>query len=174
MQPQHHILITNASLINGVNLIFNTTSNSTSNTINAMILPNNIHIVNWTPSNISSNQNYKTNHTGNAFADPMLNMPSNSATNTTSNQDHHHGHHVHARCTSQSNDSNSNHPNQTAFAEGTNRWHTNKIQSRNFPCTVCGKSFKRKYNLSMHARVHTKIKPFKCSICNKSFSQKHR
>ena len=44
---------------------------------------------------------------------------------------------------------------------------------RSFVCTVCKKSFKRKYNLSSHViNFHSDKKPFKCKICSKSFKTK--
>ncbi|XP_032420422.1 zinc finger and SCAN domain-containing protein 2-like isoform X2 [Xiphophorus hellerii] len=38
-------------------------------------------------------------------------------------------------------------------------------------CDICGKSFKKKFNLKQHYRIHTGERPFCCEICGKSFSQ---
>ena len=39
-------------------------------------------------------------------------------------------------------------------------------------CDVCKKTFKRKFNLKVHKRIHTGVKPYKCEDCDKSFTQK--
>ncbi|XP_069703213.1 zinc finger protein 501-like isoform X3 [Periplaneta americana] len=38
-----------------------------------------------------------------------------------------------------------------------------------FTCSVCGKSFGRRYNLQAHEAIHRDDRPFKCDICEKSF-----
>ncbi|KAJ9581617.1 hypothetical protein L9F63_023200 [Diploptera punctata] len=44
--------------------------------------------------------------------------------------------------------------------------------SKLFKCSVCKKSFTRKFNLVEHLRIHRNEKPFKCSACGKSFIRK--
>lgn len=37
-------------------------------------------------------------------------------------------------------------------------------------CTICGKAFALRGNLTVHTRIHTGEMPFKCNICMKQFS----
>ena len=39
-------------------------------------------------------------------------------------------------------------------------------------CSVCGKTFSKKYNMMVHMRIHTGECPFECSVCGKRFNQK--
>ncbi|XP_075697411.1 uncharacterized protein LOC142663002 [Rhinoderma darwinii] len=41
-----------------------------------------------------------------------------------------------------------------------------------FPCSECGKHFKRKSILSMHKRIHRDERPFSCSECEKCYRRK--
>lgn len=46
----------------------------------------------------------------------------------------------------------------------------NKVNT-NFQCDVCDQSFKRKYNLNRHSRVHQeKVTNVVCSECSKTFA----
>ncbi|XP_021961414.1 zinc finger protein 799-like [Folsomia candida] len=38
-----------------------------------------------------------------------------------------------------------------------------------FPCTLCGKKFKRRDQLKSHVPIHTTEKPHKCATCGMSF-----
>ena len=38
-------------------------------------------------------------------------------------------------------------------------------------CRYCYKSFKRKYNLTCHERIHSGVRPYKCDHCEKSFTR---
>ncbi|XP_060901224.1 zinc finger protein 32-like [Labrus mixtus] len=47
-----------------------------------------------------------------------------------------------------------------------------KTGKRPHRCSVCGKRFNRKGNLTTHMLVHTGEKPYSCSVCSKSFTQR--
>ncbi|KAM6974378.1 uncharacterized protein LKV04_016024 [Tautogolabrus adspersus] len=48
----------------------------------------------------------------------------------------------------------------------------NDKRTKTHSCSECGKTFKRKWNLTTHMKNHTELKPFSCSECGKTFSRK--
>ncbi|CAA7260067.1 unnamed protein product [Cyclocybe aegerita] len=44
-------------------------------------------------------------------------------------------------------------------------------KKKQFQCSVCGKNFHRKGDMTRHKALHSGVKPFKCTVCPKSFSQ---
>ena len=36
-------------------------------------------------------------------------------------------------------------------------------------CHICGKQFRRRYNLAIHKKIHSNERPFSCTVCGKSF-----
>jgi uncharacterized Zn-finger protein len=43
---------------------------------------------------------------------------------------------------------------------------------KHFYCVTCNRSFKRKYDMVRHSRIHLKEKPFRCNFCHKGFTRK--
>ena len=43
---------------------------------------------------------------------------------------------------------------------------------RPFSCPYCSMSFKRRYTLQEHIRIHLGARPYACNICGKSFTQR--
>uniref|UniRef100_A0A8C6TAP9 C2H2-type domain-containing protein n=1 Tax=Neogobius melanostomus TaxID=47308 RepID=A0A8C6TAP9_9GOBI len=59
----------------------------------------------------------------------------------------------------------------TSAESPTPQTHTDK-QERPFICSVCARTFTRKYYLQLHTRTHQNNRPFSCSICAKDFTRK--
>ncbi|CAG5080865.1 Oidioi.mRNA.OKI2018_I69.PAR.g9723.t2.cds [Oikopleura dioica] len=45
-------------------------------------------------------------------------------------------------------------------------------KTENIPCPICGKVFRKEFDIKRHLYTHTGEKPFKCEVCDRGFSQK--
>lgn len=54
--------------------------------------------------------------------------------------------------------------------KGALRQHNEVHRKKTFECIVCGKLFRRKFNLIQHERSHSNEKPYTCKECNKKFA----
>lgn len=45
-------------------------------------------------------------------------------------------------------------------------------EERPFPCPYCHLSFKRRYTLQEHVRIHIGARPYACRSCGKTFTQR--
>ncbi|KAF0296313.1 Zinc finger protein 607 [Amphibalanus amphitrite] len=45
------------------------------------------------------------------------------------------------------------------------RKHSSQHRERSYQCSVCGKCFRWKNNLDIHARIHADERPYQCDIC---------
>ena len=48
---------------------------------------------------------------------------------------------------------------------------TTHLKLKRYQCTLCGKGFASKQNLTEHTLTHTGEKPFECPVCRRSFRQ---
>ena len=46
-----------------------------------------------------------------------------------------------------------------------------ETNEKSLDCKLCGKCFRRIWDLRRHERVHNGEKPYECKLCNKCFSQ---
>lgn len=46
------------------------------------------------------------------------------------------------------------------------------VEERPFPCPYCHLSFKRRYTLQEHVRIHMGSRPYACHSCGKTFTQR--
>ncbi|XP_042353950.1 gastrula zinc finger protein xFG20-1 [Plectropomus leopardus] len=56
---------------------------------------------------------------------------------------------------------------------GNGVWRLQKVVTHSrdgYPCSICGKTFKRRKILRRHERFHTGERPYSCSICCKTFA----
>ena len=74
------------------------------------------------------------------------------------------------RCNSKTN-KKSNTQTQNLINNHTFSINKKEINSkRKFKCNICDKILKKKkWNYTVHIRIHTGEKPYKCNICNKAF-----